>query len=534
MDTAFLPYSETGRFSKLISDYLEENQKLQAFYTAAPTIKTLKKQAQSKAADFSKTHRQTLVKVLRQQYTELPEKEAALHAIAQLEKPTTLTVTTGHQLCLMTGPLYFLYKIISTIKLCEALNAADTDQHYVPIYWMASEDHDFDEVRSFRFQEKKIQWNKTAEGAVGRMRLDDLQPILDVFEQHLGNSPNALALKKIIALSYRSQNNLAAATRALVHELFGEYGLVIIDADDKDLKKAFIPYMKQELLQQTAFKEVNQQIEALQTDYDPGFKPQVNPRALNLFYLTTKGRYRIVETDGIYALEGAEKTFSQQSLLTTLEDQPERFSPNVLLRPLYQEVILPNICYIGGGGELAYWLELKTFFESQKVAFPLLLLRNSALLLDAKKGRKAEKLGLRVKDLFLNRNALINKKIRQISNIDLDLSPLKKQLDVQFSQLEESVSQTDASFEGAVKAQKAKQFKGIDQLEKRLLLAQKRKLADQVQRLVHLHEYLFPGDSLQERSLNFTEFYLVLGADLIPLLFEKLDPLRLEFTWIEY
>jgi len=327
---------------------------------------------------------------------------------------------------------------------------------------------------------------------------------------------------------------LAAATRALVHELFGEYGLVIIDADDKDLKKAFIPYMKQELLQQTAFKEVNQQIEALQTDYDPGFKPQVNPRAINLFYLTTKGRYRIVETDGIYALEGAEKTFSQQSLLTALEDQPERFSPNVLLRPLYQEVILPNICYIGGGGELAYWLELKTFFESQKVAFPLLLLRNSALLLDAKKGRKAEKLGLRVKDLFLNRNALINKKIRQISNIDLDLSPLKKQLDVQFSQLEESVSQTDASFEGAVKAQKAKQFKGIDQLEKRLLLAQKRKLADQVQRLVHLHEYLFPGDSLQERSLNFTEFYLVLGADLIPLLFEKLDPLRLEFTWIEY
>ena len=115
------------------------------------------------------------------------------------------------------------------------------------------------------------------------MRLDDLQPILDVFEQHLGNSPNALALKKIIALSYRSQNNLAAATRALVHELFGEYGLVIIDADDKDLKKAFIPYMKQELLQQTAFKEVNQQIEALQTDYDPGFKPQVNPRAINLF-----------------------------------------------------------------------------------------------------------------------------------------------------------------------------------------------------------------------------------------------------------
>ena len=217
-----------------------------------------------------------------------------------------------------------------------------------------------------------------------------------------------------------------------------------------------------------------------------------------------------------------------------MEDQPERFSPNVLLRPLYQEVILPNICYIGGGGELAYWLELKTFFESQKVAFPLLLLRNSALLLDAKKGRKAEKLGLRVKDLFLNRNALINKKIRQISNIDLDLSPLKKQLDVQFSQLEESVSQTDASFEGAVKAQKAKQFKGIDQLEKRLLLAQKRKLADQVQRLVHLHEYLFPGDSLQERSLNFTEFYLVLGADLIPLLFEKLEPLRLEFTWIEY
>ena len=203
------------------------------------------------------------------------------------------------------------------------------------------------------------------------------------------------------------------------------------------------------------------------------------------------------------------------------------------MRPLYQEVILPNLCYIGGGGEIAYWLQLKNYFERENIAFPLLLLRNSALLISAKNTKKLNRLGLDFESVFLKRTPLINKKIRAISNIDLDLQPLKDKLTKQFDYLESLVEATDPSFEGTVKAQKQKQFKGIDQLEKRLLNAQKKKLVDHVERLSTLHEALFPQESLQERHANFFEFYLEYGADLLPQLFDQLDPLQLEFSCIE-
>ena len=202
------------------------------------------------------------------------------------------------------------------------------------------------------------------------------------------------------------------------------------------------------------------------------------------------------------------------------------------MRPLYQETILPNLCYIGGGGELAYWLELKAYFDSQKIPFPILLHRNAAVLVPKKVADKLGRLQLSPEDMFLKRASLINKKVRQISNIDLDLQSLKKTLEEQFNFLESLVSQTDASFEGAVKAQQKKQFNGIDNLEQRLLKAQKRKLTDQVQRLTILHDTLFPNESLQERTVNFSEFYMQYGSKFISVLSKQLDPLSLKFDWI--
>jgi uncharacterized protein YllA (UPF0747 family) len=224
--------------------------------------------------------------------------------------------------------------------------------------------------------------------------------------------------------------------------------------------------------------------------------------------------------------------WSTDELLEELKSFPERFSPNVLMRPLYQETILPNLCYVGGGGELAYWVELKAYFESQNEIFPVLLHRNAAVLVPKKVAKKIDRLELSPKDLFLKRSSLINKKVRQISNINLDLQGFKLALEDQFKELEGLVNQTDATFEGALKAQKSKQFKGIDKLEQRLLKAQKRKLADQVSRLTLLHESLFPNQSLQERTVNFSEFYLNHGTDLIPFLIKHLDPLSLKFDWI--
>src|SRR5690606_10439961 len=194
-----------------------------------------------------------------------------------------------------------------------------------------------------------------------------------------------------------------------------------------------------------------------------------------------------------------------------------------------QETVLPNLCYIGGGGELAYWLELKDYFGAMGVTFPMLLLRNSALIINKKQAKQAERLKLGTAHLFMEQPRLINRKIREISNIDIDLSPQKKLLEKQFQDLFALAEQTDKSFLGAVRAQEAKQKKGLDRLEKRLLLAQKKKLRDQVIRLTDLQNALFPNGSLQERELNFSEPYLEYGEELIPSLLEVLDPFCAQF-----
>ena len=215
-----------------------------------------------------------------------------------------------------------------------------------------------------------------------------------------------------------------------------------------------------------------------------------------------------------------------------MDTHPERFSPNVIARPLYQEVILPNLCYIGGGGEIAYWLELKTAFEAMNVPFPILLVRNSALIISGKQADKLERMNISKSDIFLKQNSLINKKIREISNIDIDFSPQKKLLEEQFKEMYALAERTDKSFIGAVKAQEVKQKKGLDALEKRLLQAQKKKLKDHVVRMTELQNEIFPNQSLQERQSNFSEFYLEYGEGLVPMLFNALEPLNLSFTVI--
>jgi bacillithiol biosynthesis cysteine-adding enzyme BshC len=313
----------------------------------------------------------------------------------------------------------------------------------------------------------------------------------------------------------------------LANQLFGEYGLVIIDADHKDLKRLFISQMTAELLENIAFKnvtETNNSLEAL------GLKIQVNPREVNLFYINSGIRERITVEDGVYSILETDILWTEEELKSHLQEYPERFSPNVIMRPLYQEVILPNLCYIGGGGEMIYWLQLKSNFKTNRVTFPILLLRNSVLVKTQKQKEKLDKLEILDKDLFLNRNTFINKRVRKISNIDIDFSEQIEHLENQFIALHQLAQQTDKSFLGAVKAQEVKQLKGLKYLEKRLLKAQKRKLANQIERCTDLQEQLFPNQSLQERNLNFSELYLEFGDELVTELMRVLEPLKGEFT----
>ncbi|GLB50634.1 bacillithiol biosynthesis cysteine-adding enzyme BshC [Neptunitalea lumnitzerae] len=522
-----ISFQDARYFSNLMLDYLDEKEEVQNLYARFPKLENFKGQIEEKASSYSQEHREVLVNALNHQYKNLEVSEATQHHIDLLADNTTFTVTTGHQLNLFTGPLYFLYKIVSTINLTKELKEAYPEYNFVPIYWMASEDHDFEEINYFNFKGKKIHWNRKDGGAVGHLTTEGLDEVYKLYEQELGVGENADYLRRLFKDAYLNHDTLAAASQFLVNELFGKHGLVVLDADDASLKELFVPYMKTDIFEGTPFKKVTETAAVMS---DLGYNVQVTPREINLFYLAEGVRERIVEQDGTYVVLDAGITFTKEQLETELKEHPERFSPNVIMRPLYQEVILPNLCYIGGGGELAYWLELKSYFNAMQVTFPILLLRNSVLVVSEKQQEKLNKLNISYKHLFLKKDSFINKKVREISNIDIDFTKQRTHLEEQFAGLYDLAEQTDKSFLGAVKAQEVKQLKGLDNLEKRLLKAQKRKLSDHVERITEIRNELFPNESLQERTANFSELYLSYGEELVTTLLEKLKPLALEFT----
>ncbi|MFG4003693.1 bacillithiol biosynthesis cysteine-adding enzyme BshC [Flavobacterium aquidurense] len=527
MPTDCISYQTSGYFSKLMQDYLDQKSELKPLYNHFPTLENFEKQIIEKQANFDNQNRIPLVETLKKQYQNIEISDATKQNIELLSLPNTFTITTGHQLNLFSGPLYFLYKIISTINLTKELKLKYPASNFVPIYWMATEDHDFEEINYFNFKGKKFRWNKESTGPVGRLSTEGLAEFFEIYAAELGSSTNAGVIKKLFEEAYLKHENLADATRFLANNLFAVYGLVILDADDANLKRAFIPYIKEELTEQTSFKTVQETIAQLAT-----YTVQVNPREINLFYIEDDLRERIIFENNKYFVNNTKISFSKDEIFQLLENNPEKFSPNVIMRPLYQEIILPNLCYIGGGGEIAYWLELKSFFEAVNITFPMLLVRNSVLLATEKQVKKADNLGLSWADLFTKPSNLINAITHKLSAFPIDLTPQKEALEKQFEYLYELAQQTDKSFTGAVKAQEVKQKKGLDNLEKRLLIAQKRKLDNELQRVTDLQFELFPNQSLQERQTNFSEFYLEKGEQLIPLLIQKLKPLETNFNII--
>jgi bacillithiol biosynthesis cysteine-adding enzyme BshC len=520
---------KTKVYSDFVFDFLNENKTLKNFFNLSFDIKNFKKQIEMKKS-FQLSKRNILVKELLSQYSDIDDKKV-LNNINLLSKESTFTVTTGHQLSILTGPIFFIYKIISIINLCVKLKKEYPKNNFLPVFWLASEDHDFEEISEVYFRDKKINYSTKNKGSVGRMKLDEFKAFLDQIFKFFPKNNLAKRIQKIITSVYKEEFTLAAATRNLVHQLFGDKGLIIIDPDSHNLKKVFSSYMKDELISNTCEDCVNKTIKSIKEGYSEKYTPQVNPREINLFHLKTNLRERIIRKDSKYILSN--KKLSQNEMLKELKKSPENFSPNVLMRPLYQEVVLPNLCYIGGPSEISYWLQLKNFFDYHGVVFPIINPRASVLLITPKMRRKINKYFIKENEIFLNKNDFINLNIKKHSDFDINLDYLKIALKKQFNDLNDLVEKTDSSFLGAVNAQKKKQFNGIDKLEKRLLKAQKRKMSFIENDLKNLYGEIYPDTIFQERKINFIDIYVHYGDTFFKNLFNKIDLFEKKFLLID-
>ncbi len=518
--------NQYGKFSNLIKDYLTHSETVRPFYAQFPSECNLILQAKEKRANYS--HREIVYNSLKNQLSWLDLTSKQIENLEKFKLPNSVTITTGHQLNLLTGPLYFFYKICEVLKACEEMNRNHPELNFIPVFWMATEDHDFEEINHFYFKAQKFVWQKEAKGAVGRLDLNGLDELFDSFFQQLPDSKNARTLRTLIENSYLNASNLTEATQKLVQQLFGEMGLLMIDGNDKELKQLMIPAFEEDLFKNSAHEFVGKTNEMLEKE---NYSIQVNPREINLFYLGEGNiRERIVRENGNFQVLNTEIRFSEDEIKSELKNHPEKFSPNVILRPLYQETILPNVCYVGGSGEIAYWLQLKSFFESQNILFPILSVRNSLLFLNEKQHSKLEKLKISYEDLFMPLFELVQKNIRENSDTEIEFDQYENQLDQMFAELEAKASQTDISFSKMVNAQKTKQLKGLENMKKRLMKAEKIKHSDRVERIEMLYSELFPFGNLQERIENFSEFWLGYGTQFVKEIDREIQPIDFHFT----
>jgi bacillithiol biosynthesis cysteine-adding enzyme BshC len=513
----------SGHFNDLVLDHMSNEAELRQWWPESVSEDELKQRIESRKS-FPDERREALVQVLLEQYQEagIDMEEEQEARIRSLNDSKCFTVTTGHQLNLATGPLYFIYKIAHTIRLSRTLNERFPDRNFVPVYWMATEDHDLEEIDHFYSRENKIQWNTEQSGAVGRMRIDDTEWIERLIKEW-PDSKSANEWLDLLRDSYNEKFSLSQATRRLVHALFSDHGLIILDADHPELKKYFAPLVADEI--------ENSVIEKDLVHFEPlarKYFQQVNPRKLNLFYLDDRGRYRMERAGDKVELIG-KGILDRSSLLQELRTHPERFSPNVLFRPLYQETILPNIAYIGGGAEVAYWLELARVFDHWSIPRPLLLLRNSMHIVNSKEKRKADGLSLSATELLMDPEKLFEQKVALQSDLPDQLDEAYSGLTKIFEAVRELANQTDRSFIGAVDAQEAKQLGGYKKLKKRLLKAEKKRNRDLQDRLYILYDQMNAGGRLQERKLNVGSIFAEMGFDWLEPLIEAMPALHSDF-----
>ena len=520
----------TKHLPKITLDYLNNGASIKNFFNRSNSVENYFDQIDEKKNNYDNSYRKPLCDVLKSSYHNVKENSFQINAIKRIANENTFTITTGHQLNLFTGPLYFFYKIIDTINICKKLASKYPQYNFIPVYWMASEDHDYKEIKFFNSNNTLFDWNISTKGTVGNLETQSLAKVFDELVNCFGTENiNSKNLIDLFNTSYIKNKKLSDATFNLVHNLFGKHGLLIINPDNSKLKKILSKEIIDEIINENCFKNVsitNKNLKKI------GFNPQVNPRQINLFYLKKNKRSRIYKENSIYKVFETNISFTKSQIIDEVNNYPERFSPNVLFRPFFQEKILPNLGYVGGGSEIAYWLQLNSFFDEKNITFPILIVRNSVLLMYKKNIKKCEKLDLNVSDLFKKTDNLIKYHISKKTDYSKDFTKLKKVISSNFIKLYKVAQKTDKSFIGALKAQEAKQLKGLMHLEKRFIKAQKIKHKDEIERIKALKDVLFPNNSLQEREINFSEFYKDYGEDFINILKSNLKPFVNKFIII--
>lgn len=519
-----IPRSHTGYFTEQQLMLATDQEKVLPFIQQTFSREHFANQIELKEKTFGVQQRAVLKMYWEELYSGKKQSFSVQSNIDRIGQSNCYTITTGHQLNVFTGPVFMIYKILHVVRLCEELSKEYPDELFVPVFWMATEDHDYQEISSVELFGRDLKWETTQTGAVGRFETVGLEEL----KKEIQTSFSRVDTTQIDAfLSSYSGSTLTEATFSMIHELFSAYGLLCIDGDHPSLKKQFIPILEKELKEEFSYKAVLKINESL---IHEGWKTQATPREVNLFYLTHNSRERILKIEDGFYIEGVgQRTLNE--MLEEVNAHPERFSPNVILRPVYQEVLLPNVCYVGGAGEISYWLQLKGVFDQASIPYPMIQVRTSLLLIDSSTSKKMNKYGVALEQMFQDVHRLKEQYLASEASDDVNFSQIDEHLEHLRTSISAHVLACDEGLSGYAEAEGVRLEKAIQNIKDKITKTVKQRHDTALRAIEQIHERVLPKNSMQERTVSM--FSLAPDGDLdgfIERIYWSIDPFDPDFV----
>ncbi len=523
----------SGGFSELFRDYIDNYANLQQFFTVDFRKRNGYAQlAETISAKFSK--RTELVDLLLKQNNEYKTTEKTLEHIKLFANANTVAIVTGQQVGMLGGPLYTIYKTVTAIKLAEELNASLPDFRFVPVFWLEGEDHDFEEMNNIGLLNLENQCvtleyhlggapSEKNNGAIGNIVFDEhLKTFYEGIESTLIPTEFREPLLELLKSCYATGTTFEKAFTSWLQTLFPDAGLVFISSNNKDAKQLLKHLFVKEI---NEFPGMTQRIIAQSAKLEHDYHAQIKPKALNLFCFHKGGRYLIEPREHDFSLKGTRQYFTKDELLRLAEETPEFFSPNVALRPICQDTLLPTFAYIAGPSEVAYFAQLKTVYEYFDLQMPIIYPRASATLLEQRQHSIMEKYNLPIDTFFGSVEKVASAVIGSLSEVKVDdlFGEASRKLYDMANELKFGVEMVDPTLLGPLENTQKKMDELLLLLKSKTMEAQRKRHEIALRQINKVVNTLYPEGTFQERFLNITYYMNKYGLEFTDTIKAKLE-----------
>jgi bacillithiol synthase len=527
-----IPFTELPEQSRLYTDYVSDFEKVRKYYSVSFSDDNELRSHFEKVAANINPRRSELVELLRSQNSRLNNSTEHPALLELLGRENAVCVVTGQQVGLFCGPLYTLFKTISAIKLAGELKERFPEFEFVPVFWLEGDDHDLEESNHIHLLNASSEVVRV-EAIFTNGETDNLKPLseirFDASVEQVFQQIDALlpvtefkaALMQMLTSSYKEGETYTTAFAATLTRVLGKNTILFLDPFDTAAKRMLKPIFEKEF---QSFPRTSEEVIRQSAELEEDYHVQVKPRVLNLFYLDEGNRRGLEPIGNGFSLRGTKRKLMPEQVRTILESRPESFSPNVVLRPICQDYILPTAAYVAGPGEIAYFAQLKGVYRHFNVEMPPLFPRASATIMEKRIAKVMEKYQLTLSDAFGDFESVMKKALAAASpeNIPGEFEKITARVREVIAGLDTLIERVDPTLKGTLDSTASRMLHHLQHLEEKTTAAYRRKNEQVLLQTKKFQQSLFPNREMQERVLNFTYFYNKYGEEFVEMLFREL------------